>query len=147
MAKERLRLKLDLDSLFPGDTLTIGENVIPIKPLGIRQLADVSRQLDGFGTLMSEKGITWDNYNQPQHITTIATLLLQHAPEVLAEASNIEAEDLRELTPELIAEVLDKVLEVNLASKEKLEKNFKSLAAKMNLLGPKQEVTAQESKK
>jgi NTP pyrophosphatase (non-canonical NTP hydrolase) len=135
MAKERTRLKLNLDELFPGDSLEIGGQVVVIKPLGIRQLTEISRKLDGFGTMLSQNGVTWDNYNEPQNITKIATLLLQHAPEVLEEASNIDKEDLLDLTPDIITEILDKVLEVNLASKEKLEKNFKSLAAKMNLAG------------
>jgi NTP pyrophosphatase (non-canonical NTP hydrolase) len=135
MAKERTRLKLNLDELFPGDSLEIGGQVVVIKPLGIRQLTEISRKLDGFGTMLSQNDVTWDNYNEPQNITKIATLLLQHAPEVLEEASNIDKEDLLDLTPDIITEILDKVLEVNLASKEKLEKNFKSLAAKMNLAG------------
>jgi NTP pyrophosphatase (non-canonical NTP hydrolase) len=135
MAKERTRLKLNLDELFPGDSLEIGGQVVVIKPLGIRQLTEISRKLDGFGIMLSQNDVTWDNYNEPQNITKIATLLLQHAPEVLEEASNIDKEDLLDLTPDIITEILDKVLEVNLASKEKLEKNFKSLAAKMNLAG------------
>ena len=48
---ERQRLNLDLESLFPGDTITIGYQTVDIKPLGIKQLAVISRKLKGFGNL------------------------------------------------------------------------------------------------
>lgn len=136
---ERQRLNVDLDSLFPGDTLTICEQTISIRPLGIKQLAIIAKKLKGFGKLLSEDGVTWENYNQPENIVKIATVLLDQFPEVLEEASNIDIEDLEVLPIEIIAEILDKVMEVNMDSKGKLEKNFKSLAGrlKMNQKTPK----------
>lgn len=132
--KIRTKLTLDLESLFPGDTITIGEQVVPIKPLGLKQLATVTRTLKGFTTLLSEQGVTWDNYSEPESLLKIAVVLLDQFPEVLEEASNIAIEDLEALPMDIIIEILDKVIEVNMESKDTLVGNFKSLAAKFNLM-------------
>ena len=131
---ERQRLNLDLESLFPGDTITIGNQTVDIKPLGIKQLAVISRKLKGFGTILADDGVDWENYNQPNNLIKLATVLLDQFPEVLEEASNIAAEDLQQLPLDIVVELLDKVLEVNMKSKEKLEGNFKSLAGKFEMI-------------
>ena len=133
MAKERTRLSLDLEALFPGDTLTIGDQSIDIRPLGILQLSIIARKLKGFGAVLAEEGVTWDNYNQPDNLLKLAVILLEQFPEVLEEASNIALEDLQVLPIDIIVEILDKVIDVNMKSKEKLEGNFKSLAQKFNM--------------
>lgn len=146
MAKERQRLNLDLESLFPGDTLTIGNQTIDIRPLGIAQLATIARKLKGFGKVLSEEGVTWDNYNKPENLLKLAVILLEQFPEVLEEGSNIALEDLQALPLEIVVEILDKVLEVNMKSKEKLEGNFRSLAGKLNM-GPKEKQKSQKRSK
>ena len=141
---ERQRLNLDLESLFPGDTITIGNQTVDIKPLGIKQLAVISRKLKGFGSVLADDGVDWENYNQPNNLIKLATVLLDQFPEVLEEASNIAAEDLQQLPLEIVVELLDKVLEVNMKSKEKLEGNFKSLAGKFEMI---QQPTAKSQKR
>jgi hypothetical protein len=133
MAKERTRLSLDLEALFPGDSLTIGDQTIDIRPLGILQLSVIARKLKGFGAVLGEEGVSWDNYNQPENLLKLAVILLEQFPEVLEEASNIALEDLQQLPIDVIVEILDKVIDVNMKSKEKLEGNFKSLAQKFNM--------------
>ena len=133
MAKTRTRLTLDLESLFPGDTLDVCGNTVDIRPLGIQQLAVIARKLKGFGSILTDEGVDWDNYNQPENLLKLAVLLLDHAPDVLEESSNIALEDLQVLPIDVVVDILDKVIEVNMKSKEKLEKNFKSLAGKLNL--------------
>jgi len=129
----RQKLNLDLEALFPGDTLKIGDTVINIRPLGVLQLSLISKKLKGFLQVLSEDGVTWDNYNQTENIIKIASILLEQFPEILAEAANIEDEDLKVLPLEVIVQVLDKVIEVNLKSKSTLEKNFKSLTEKLGM--------------
>lgn len=138
MATERTRLNLDLDSLFPGDTLKIGEQTVDIRPLGIMQLATIARKLKGFGKILEEDKVTWDNFNEPENLLKLSVVLLDQFPDVLEEASNIAAEDLKTLPLDVVVEILDKVLEVNMKSKEKLEGNFKSLTDRLNLEPAKQ---------
>ena len=133
MSKERQRLNLDLESLFPGKAHKIGTCTVDIRPLGILKLATITRQLKGFGKVLGEEGVSWENYSDPENLLKLATILLEQFPSVLEEASNIAIEDLQELPLELIAELLDVILDVNLESKEKLTKNFKSLAGKFSL--------------
>jgi len=133
MAKEKKRLKLDLESLFLGDSFTIGETNINISPFGIKQLATIARKLKAFGATLAEQGVTWDNYNTPENLLQLSILALEEFPDILEEATNVDIEDLQELPIDIIVELVDKVLEVNMKAKEKLEGNFKSLAEKLNL--------------
>lgn len=138
MARTRTRLTLDWDSLFPGSSLTIGDSTVVIRPLGILSLATIAKQLKGFGKLIADDGVTWETYHHPENLVKIAAILLDKFPSVLAEASNIEEEDLALLPLETILTILNTVLEVNMKSKEDLEKNFKSLAGKFQSLTPSQ---------
>lgn len=134
--KKRQRLSLDLEALFPGDTLDVHGTVIDIRPLGIQQLAIIVRKLKGFGTILQEDGVDWENYSQPENILKLAIILLEHFPEVLEEAANVAVEDLVQLPIDTVVLILDKVLEVNLKSKETLEGNFKSLIGKFAMTTP-----------
>lgn len=133
MAKERIRLTADLESLFPGDSISIGDQTIVISPLGIKKLATIAKKLKGFGKILSDEGVDWDNYNQPENLLKLAVLLLDQFPEVLEEGSNIAVEDLERLPIDIVVEILDKVLEVNMKSKDNLLGNCKNLAEKFNL--------------
>lgn len=126
----KLRLNLDFESLFPGSTVEIGNNSIPIRPLGLFQLATLSKQAKGLGTILSDQGVTWDNYGTPDSLFKIAETLLTQAPDVLSEVTNIHIDDIKPLPLEVIVLLIDKVLEVNLEAKDNLSKNFKSLAEK-----------------
>lgn len=131
MKKERQSLAIDLDALFPGEELVIGSTTVIIRPLSIYQISNISKQLKGMGAVLSKEGITWDNFAEKQSIFTIAVCLIDSFPEVLEEASNIELEDLQLLPLESIVLILNKVIEVNLKSKDELTKNFKSLTEKL----------------
>lgn len=137
MATERQRLTINFESLFPGDTLKIGDQVVDIRPLGIKKLAIIARKLKGFGKALSEQGVTLDNYSNPENLVKLSVLLLDQFPEVLEEASNIAEEDLQQLPIDVVVEILDKVITVNMKSKESLEKNFKSLVGKFNQIPSK----------
>ena len=130
------RLKLDLsqlDELFPGQSLSVLGQTVVIRPLGLLKLSMVAKQLDGFGAALTEAGVSWENYNQPSFMLKLAQILLTQFPEVLAEASNIDVESLQALPIEIVAEILNVVLEVNLEAREKLEKNWNSLAEKLKM--------------
>jgi len=147
MAKERQRLNLDLEQLFPGDTLTIGSSVIHIRPLGVLQLSTITNKLKGFLSNIQEEGITWSNFKEPENMFKVAATIVGQAPEILAEAANVELEDIQALPLEVNVMILDKVIEVNMKSKEALEGNFKSLAAKFGgILQEKKSRSPKQSK-
>jgi len=130
----KLRLNLDFDSLFPGGTVEIGDTSVVIKPLGIFQLATISKQVKGFGSVLAEQGVTWENYGTPESLFNIANTLLTQAPEVISEVTNIHVDDIKALPLDAIVLLIDKVLEVNLEAKDNLSKNFKSLAEKFQTI-------------
>ncbi len=135
----RTRLNLDWDSLFPGDTISIGTTPVVIKPLGVLSLATIAKQLKGFGPLLTAEGVTWENYGTPENLIKLASILLEQFPDVISEATNIDVEDISRLPIHVIVALVDKVLEVNLKSREDLEKNFLSLAEKFQkVMNPQQ---------
>jgi len=81
-------------------------------------------------SILSEKGVTWENYNTPKHLFSIGSILLENFPDVLEEASNIDIAELKTAPLEVIVQILEKVISVNMKSKDILEKNFKSLYSK-----------------
>lgn len=146
MSLDKQKLSIDLKSLFPGDTINIGDQTFFIEPLNIKQLATITTQLKGMVGLLVEQGVTIENYGTPDNILKISTILLTQFPDVLEEATNIEKESLYRLPIELIIEILNKVIDVNLKSKGDLEKNFNSLTEKLDFLTG-QNPTPNQSKK
>lgn len=129
--KERQKLSIDFDELFPGDDLTIGNAVVVIQPLGLEQIALISKRIKGIGKILSEEGVTWENYAEKSSLFKIAVVILDSFPDVLEEASNIDIADLKRLPLECIAKIVNKVIEVNLKSRDDLVKNFKSLTEQL----------------
>jgi len=138
---KRQTLSLDIEALFPGSTIKIGNQAIIIRPLNITQIAEISKKLTGVGMILSNKDITWENFNLPKNLFSITTLILENVPEVLEEASNIALSDLQQLPLEMIVVIVNAVIEENLKSKEVLEKNFKSLTEKFLPEQPKKKKT------
>jgi len=129
-ASKRQSLSLDLDALFPGKDITFGQTTIVIRPLSIQQIALLSKQINGIGANLADMNVGWDNYNEPHSLAKIASVILENFPNVLEEASNIAIEDLQILPIEAIVQIVETIIDVNLKSKEALEKNFKSLTKK-----------------
>ena len=144
MEKPRQSLLVDLDSLFPDDTITIGNTVLIIHPLNLEQITTMSKQVKALGIPLTEAGITWDNYNQPANIIKIVEVILDNAPLILEEASNIDYENLKVLPLDILLQIVDKIIEVNFRSKELFEKNFKSLTSKLNQGGDGQKKALQK---
>jgi hypothetical protein len=128
---EKQKLSLDLDALFPGESVQIGNSIVIIRPLSIAQIALISKKLKTMGSILAKEGVTWENFSEKTSIFKIAVTLLESFPEVLEEASNIEVEDLKQLPLDYVILILTKIIEVNLKSKETLTKNFKSLTEQL----------------
>jgi len=128
--KQRQSLSLDLDALFPGEDISFGETTIVIRPLSIQQIAILSKKIKGFGSTLSALDVTWENYSTPGGIFKISSVILENFPDILEEAANVAIEDLQVLPIEAIVKIVEKIIAVNMKSKEELEKNFKSLTEK-----------------
>ena len=124
---KRQILSLDLESLFPGSSVIIGNQSIIIRPLTIEQLSHISKKLTGLTCMLAEQGVTWENFNNPENLFKLAIAVLDNVPDVLEEAANVNIEDLKKLPIEFIVQILEAIISENLKSKEGMEKNFKSL--------------------
>jgi len=127
---KKQKLSLDLEALFPGSALPIGNESIIIRPLNIEQLSNLSKKVSALKTILAEKDITLANFNTPEKLFQLAIIILDNVPDVLEEASNVEMDTLKQLPIEIIAQIIEKIISENLKSKGVLEKNFRSLIGK-----------------
>ena len=127
------KLGLNFDSLFPGKAIQLGTGSVEIKPLSIVTLASVVRKVKGIGPILEEKGVTWENYNDPQNLFTIVEVIMDNVPALMEELTDIDIEDIKQLPLEALVSLLTGVIDVNVQSKERLEKNFESLAGKLGI--------------
>ena len=97
----RQSLSIDLDSLFPGSSITIGTQTIVICPLTIEQLSVLSKKATGLGSILTEQGVTWENFNTPENLFKLAIIILDNVPGILEEAANVELADLKKLPKEV----------------------------------------------
>ena len=124
---ERNRLGIDFSKLYRTTTMDIGGSMVTIRPLTYVQWAELLSKADLIIAKCKEEGVTLDNYREPMKALTLAKILVVDFIDVLAEISNIHEEDLQALPIEVIVDILGTVIEINLASKEDLEKNFNRL--------------------
>lgn len=125
--KERNRLGIDFSKLYRTTTMDIGGSMVTIRPLTYVQWAELLSKADLIIAKCKEQGITLENYREPMKALTLAKILVVDFIDVLAEVSNIHEDDLQALPVEVVVAILGTVIEVNLASKEDLEKNFNRL--------------------
>ena len=92
--------------------------------------------IEDFIQSLKKDDVTWENYNEPESLLKIATKIIDDFPEILEESSNIASEDLQELPIEVIVQILDKVIEVNMAAKDSLVGNFTSLMGRFTKMIP-----------
>jgi len=130
---ERQRITIDLDQLFPGEIITIGNSKITIRPLDLRQIAEVTKDIKDIIAELDEQGVTFEQYSTKEGMFKIAVVLINKFPEVLAEVSNVASEDLFQLPLSSLVEILQKVVSVNMKSKDDLLGNFNSLIKALDL--------------
>lgn len=132
MSNTRQRISIDLEELFPGKTITIGDQSILIKPLVLEQISIFTKRFKEISKTLEKDGITWDNFEDPQNLFAIVTKLVTQFPELLEEASNIAKEDLVKLPIDIVVQIFLAVVEVNIQSKEALQGNLQSLIEMWN---------------
>lgn len=140
---QRQSLSVDLDQLFPGATVTIGSQSIVIKPLGLEEIANLSKKIKGWSSILAKSGVTVENFNTPENILKLVIMVIENAPDILEEAANLELSDIKKLPIEVLVDIVTKIIEVNLKSKEDMAKNFKSL---MKMLFPAEKETPKKEK-
>jgi len=156
MAKqERKRLSLNLDKLLPGEAFQIGDEQVIIRPLGLRQIREITSKLKSLWKSLTEQGVTFSttnkeikdeagnvnyigippNFKEPEKLLIIAEVLVTQFIDVLEEVSDIHRDDLSEFPIDIIVGLIDKCIDVNLKSKDSLLGNFVSLTGKLTKMG------------
>ena len=128
---KKIKLNLDFDTLFPGKSYKIQDQEIFITPVNIQQLAYVIKKVKDVIPIIQSHKITFKNFNTFDNILTLTSVLFDNAPEILSEVLGVELESLKQLPLEIIVEMLAIAIEVNLESKESLEKNYQVLKASL----------------
>ena len=124
---EKISFDVDWDALFPGKPFTVGSKTVNITPLNIAQIATVTRKIKTIMPILKAEDIDWEGLNNPETIVKLIPILMDNTPEIVSEASGIDLESLVKFPPEYMLKLVTIAIEVNLESKEALEKNFESL--------------------
>jgi hypothetical protein len=124
---EKISFDVDWDALFPGKPFTVGNKTHNITPLNIEGIARISKKIKVILPIVQAEGITWGNINDVEMIVKLIPILMDNTPEIVSEATKIELESLIKFPPSYLLEIVTIAVQVNLESKEALEKNFESL--------------------
>ena len=135
---KKVKLNLDFDALFPGQIYKIQNQEINIQPVNVTQIAYIIKKFKSIIPILKKENITFDNYNKPDNIITIINIIFENIPEILSELTGIELESIKKLPLDIIVDIFNVAMEVNIESKDSLEKNFRNLTQKMQNLIPKE---------
>lgn len=124
---EKISFDVDWDALFPGKEFTVGSMTHTVRPLDIQSIAKISKKIKSFIPMIQKDGINLTNVGNPENIVKLAEILIDNAPEIISDATMINIESLVKFPPQYLLELVTIAIEVNIESKEALEKNFKSL--------------------
>jgi len=135
----KIKLSVDFDSLFPGKVFKIKDQEITIYPLNIQQISYVIKKVNTLIPEFEKKNISFDNLGTPENMFNMVSIIMDNAPEILSELTGIEEESIKKLPVSYAIELFSTALEVNIESKDDLQKNFNGLSKKMMNLIPAEE--------
>ena len=107
--------------------ITLCGTKVLLFPTPTERLARVVAQIKSVMGELKEAGLTFENYNEPENLITLAEVLMSRCPSVLSDASDIDLDDIRRLPPGEILVLLKGVIDINVKDRENLTKNFQSL--------------------
>lgn len=138
--KQKVKLQQsDWDALFPGRDYLIGSTTFRIYPLSLSSLAFIARKIGTITDKLTNAKVSVDAFNPTSAVQSeegVATVvsfvqvLLDEAPEVLAEMSGLESDDVSGLPLTEAVKLFNECLDVNITSQESLVKNLRELGEK-----------------
>ena len=123
----KVNFDVDWDSLFPGEVFTVGTHKHNVVPLDLQGISLILRKIKTILPLIKSEGITIENFSKNENLIKLIPILMDHAPDIISEATGINIESLVKFKPQYLLELVTIAVKVNMDSKESLEKNFESL--------------------
>jgi len=122
----------DWEVLFPAEDFKIGDTTLELTPLSLSSLATITRRLTSVVDKIGALDLNLENItSEAGKIVQLVALILGDAPEILAEMSNLDLNDVQRLPLDTAVALFSACLDVNLRSQESLVKNFKGLGGKV----------------
>lgn len=122
----------DWQDLLPGTEIKLGKSVISLYPLGVGLLTEVIRKLNLIKDEIIEAGIDFTNFSDIKKLLPLTSVILEKCPEIIQTATNIHVDDIKRLPLDTCVKLINDVIDINLKSKEGLEKNFIALTQKIS---------------
>lgn len=119
----------DWKHLFPVYYYERGGFKLPITPLNLTQIALIKSVYEQVIPTLIENNIDFNNLEDPAHIPFILDMVVKYVPDLVSNVLPITADDLMEMPLELSMDIVRRVIEVNLESKDGLLKNFQALVS------------------
>jgi len=116
----------DWQHLLPERPYTLGAREIMLRPVTVDEIALCVKYAGGIKAAMAEAGI--DRANVMARLPEVIAIVIDRFPAVLEILTGIHRDDLRRLPAGELLALANEVADINLFSREGLEKNFLALA-------------------
>ena len=130
----------DWDEIFKVELFTIGTTNIPLKPLVLEELAEVSVIISQASDIIIKNMPDFNKSDLSiagkigESLPMVAGIISREFPEALHKMSKLDIDDIKKLPAPIQVDLALKCLDVNLSSMESLSKNFVALIAKIETL-------------
>ena len=124
---DKINFDVDWDALFPGEVFSVGTHKHNVVPLDLKGISLILRKIKAILPLIQKEGITLQNFSENENLIKLIPIIMDHAPDIVSEATGITVESLVKFKPQYLLELVTIAIKVNMDSKESLEKNFESL--------------------
>ena len=131
----------DWSDLIPCKDFKLGKTVLVIEPLGIASLAKFTVQIKAIFKQVGARGISAEDIDSPEGMSTLFEVAVIQAPELLEMASGLHRKDIARLPIGTALGLLKEVIEINIQSQDSLVENLKSLGELLGLWSREEAVT------
>jgi len=120
----------ELNTLFLTNTINIGSVIYIIRPYTIEELFEVTARLKAMKDILQNEDVALDNFSSVQSILTIISDSYFFVQKEICSIINISDRDFGKLPLEIVVSIIDKIIEINLQSKELFENHLQKLGGK-----------------
>jgi hypothetical protein len=124
----------DWNSLLPETAYSLGNTKLQLRPMTITEIAKIARIIQNSMELFKEKQITIANYMSPENVSLIVDILATTAPDIISDCAGLDIDDVKALPYDYMLKLVVALIEVNLQSKDSLEKNLTALTTAIQSL-------------
>ncbi|GAG09354.1 unnamed protein product, partial [marine sediment metagenome] len=111
---KKITFDLDWGALFPGKPFTVGNKVHHVTPLSVKGIAEISNKVKSIFPMLQKEGLVLtdiENINFLDLIVKAVPILIENAPDIISDLTQIKVESLMEFPPQYLVELVTVAVE------------------------------------